>query len=148
MPDWSIKIIGIPGGAAFVPDLVGTQPGQPLVAQVDDLITWNNTTDQPHWPWPTDANFVPLPDAQVSVQAGNYLSDSIPPGMSSSPSYDVNMPATGSTIYYCCKNNPQMRGTINVTPIPPLQPTVSAKVAAAPQLASRRAKPPRGRPKA
>jgi hypothetical protein len=134
MPDWSIKIINTPNGAAFVPDLfgaqpgspVGSQPGSPLAAQVDDLVTWNNTTDQPHWPWPTDQNFKPLPDSQVSVQAGNYLSDQIPPNRSSRPSYDVNMPATGNTIYYCCKLNPQMRGTITVTPIPQLQQPVTS----------------------
>jgi hypothetical protein len=121
MPDWSIKISVVAGNPAFVPDLIDAQPGTPLVAQVDDLVTWNNTTDQSHWPWPTDSSFNPLPDAQVSVQLGNYLSDSIPPGRSSRPSYDVNMPATGSTIYYCCKHHPQMHGTITVTPIPSLQ---------------------------
>ena len=64
MPDWSIKIVSDPSGgpAAFVPDLKGAQPGQPLVATDDDLITWNNTTNEPHWPWPADEKFAPLPD--------------------------------------------------------------------------------------
>ena len=50
MPDWSIKIVpaenpttDVP--AAFVPDLSGAQPGTPLTAQVDDIVTWNNTTN-------------------------------------------------------------------------------------------------------
>ena len=70
MPDWSIKIVpaespttDVP--AAFVPDLSGAQPGTPLTAQVDDIVTWNNTTSDPHQPWPADANYNPLPDAQV-----------------------------------------------------------------------------------
>ena len=126
MPDWSIKITVVGGNPAFVPDLIGAQAGSPLVAQVDDLVSWNNTTDQPHWPWPTDQNFKPLQDKDVSVQNGNYLSDDIPPNRSSSPAYDVNMPASGNTIYYCCKHNPQIRGTIIVTPIPSLQTTVTS----------------------
>jgi hypothetical protein len=55
MPDWSIKIVpaeppttDVP--AAFVPDLSGAQPGAPLTAQVDDIVTWNNTTNEDHWP--------------------------------------------------------------------------------------------------
>jgi hypothetical protein len=130
MPDWSIKIVPAtpaPAGAAaaFVPDLKGAKPGQPLVAQVDDLVTWNNTTNDAHWPWPTDQNFTPLPDAQVSIANGNYLSNQIPAGGSSRPSYDAVMPKTGSTIFYCCKLHPQERGTITVNPIPPLRPPVT-----------------------
>jgi hypothetical protein len=42
--------------------------------------------------------------------------------MSSTPYYDGMMPASGSTINYCCKLHQKMRGQINVTPIsPPLQ---------------------------
>lgn len=123
MPDWSIKIIPNPSQiagqpAVFVPDLKGAKPGDPLKAQVDDIVTWNNTTNQPHWPWPTDANFKPLPDSQVPRGSANYLSDQIPPGSSSRPSYVVVAPASGSTIYYCCKLNPAMHGTIVVSAVP------------------------------
>src|SRR5262245_49910280 len=107
MPDWSIKIIIVEGKPAFVPDLHGAKPGTPLVAQVDDLVSWNNTTDDRHWPWPTDQNFVPLPEKDVSVDKGNYLSKNIDGHTSSTPAYDVNMPASGNTIYYCDRNNPQ-----------------------------------------
>ena len=122
MPDWSIKIIpdanGVP--AAIVPDLRGSKPGDPLQAQVDDLVSWNNTTDRPCQPWPTDAEYNPLPDNQVSTTIGNYLSDSIPAGMSSRPLYDVVMPtwltpSDGNVIYYCLKNT-NVRGTIVVSP--------------------------------
>ncbi len=112
MPDWSVKIIpdasGVP--VAIVPDLKGSKPGDPLQAQVDDLVSWNNTTDKPCQPWPTDWKYQPLPGAQQG------LSDQIPAGMSSSPLYDVVMPASGNIIYYCLKEYPQVRGTIVVSP--------------------------------
>jgi hypothetical protein len=117
MPDWSIKIVpaasqiaGAP--AAFVPDLKGAKPGDPLAVQADDLVTWNNTTNEAHWPWPTDSNYTPLPDNQVSGGAGNYLSNEIPAGKSSRPSYDVVFPTSVTTIYYCCKLHPKERGTM------------------------------------
>jgi hypothetical protein len=128
MPDWSVKIIraanptpNTPG--AFVPDLVGAKPGTPLAAQVDDLVTWNNTTGDDHWPWPADSNGQPLPDSQVSIAKGNYFCDRIPAGSSSRPSYDVQMPPSGTTITYCCKLHQNEIGLISVSKIPPLGPT-------------------------
>jgi hypothetical protein len=124
MSDWSIKIIPDATGApaAFLPDLHGSKPGDPLQAQEDDLVSWNNTTDKPCQPWPTDSNYKPLPTEQVSTTIGNYLSDEIPAGMSSSPLYDVVMPTwiqpPGNVIYYCCRKNPNVRGTIVVSSIP------------------------------
>jgi hypothetical protein len=121
MPDWSIKIVPAAsgGGAAFVPDLLGAQPGDPLQAQQDDLVTWNNTTSETHQPWPADENYNPLPDSQVLPRgSAGYLSDEIPPGGSSRPSYDVAQPplppdaphgarppATWN-VFYCCKLHP------------------------------------------
>jgi hypothetical protein len=126
MPDWSIKIVQAGSGAAFVPDLYGAKPGDPLQAQQDDLVTWNNTTDDSHQPWPTDANYNPLPDSQVPRGSATYLSDVIPPQGSSRPSYDVAQPAgtpppSTWTVYYCCKLHPGVtseRGTI-VGTVPP-----------------------------
>ena len=118
MPDWSIKIIATPGGgAALQPDLVDAKPGDPLEVQEDDLISWNNTTNQQYQPWPTDSNFVPLPDDKVSMANDNYLSDPIPANRSSTPVYDVVMPTSGDTIYYCLKNT-NVRGTIVVSAMP------------------------------
>ena len=124
MPDWSIRIVpaqnpttDVP--AAFVPDLSGAQPGTPLTAQVDDIVTWNNTTNEDHWPWPVDYNGNPLPDAQVSTQFGNFFSEKVAAGMSSRPSYNVpSVPFSGTTINYCCKLHPKMLGQIRVTLIP------------------------------
>ena len=131
MPDWSIKIVpavnpttDVP--AAFVPDLSGAQPGTPLTAQVDDIVTWNNTTKHSHQPWPADAHYNPLPDSQFLPRgSANYLSDVIPPDTSSRPSYDVAQPAAKPatwTVYYCCKLHPTVvseRGTIIGTVPPP-----------------------------
>ena len=112
MPDWSIKIVSASsgGGAAFQPDLQGYSQGDPLPAQQDDLVSWNNTTDDTHQPWPTDSNYNPLSDADVLPRgSATYLSDPIPAGKSSRPSYDVAQP-DGSpqtwTIYYFCKLHP------------------------------------------
>ena len=128
MPDWSIKIVQTGSGAAFVPDLAGAKPGDPLQAQQDDLVTWNNITNDSHQPWPSDANYNPLPDSQVLPRgSANYLSDVIPPQSSSRPSYDVAQPAGPPppptwTVYYCCKLHPGVaseRGTIVGTVPPP-----------------------------
>jgi hypothetical protein len=57
MPDWSIKIVPpeqptTDEPASFAPDLIGATPGTLLETQVDDIVTWNNTTGEEHWLWP------------------------------------------------------------------------------------------------
>jgi hypothetical protein len=128
MPDWSIKIVPASsgGGAAFQPDLHGAKPGDPLQAQQDDLVSWNNTTQEVHQPWQTDSNYQPLSEAWVATHPFLYMSDPIPAGMSSSPSYDVAQPGDQPppqswTIYYFCKTHPTRtteRGTIKATVVP------------------------------
>ena len=126
MSDWSIKIVKAPSGkgAAFEPDLQGYNPGDPLPAQQDDLVTWNNTTNKTHQPWPTDENYNPLPASQVPRGSKLYLSDPIPPQQSSRPNYDVAQPADKPdswTVYYYCKVHPKVtseRGTIEATVVP------------------------------
>ena len=44
---------------------MGAHPNSPLITQLDDIVTWNNTTNQKHWPWPVDANNSLLPDSAV-----------------------------------------------------------------------------------
>lgn len=126
MPDWSIKIVeGDDGKTRFVPDQINANPGDPLQAGQDDLVCWNNTTTQTHQPWPTDKNFVPTTAARGD---GVYLSDPIPAGGSSRPSYGVAQPTPTPppdgppppppsqwTVYYYCKTHPNEvseRGTI------------------------------------
>jgi hypothetical protein len=122
MPDWSIKIIPNPSAiagapAAFVPDVTGAKPGDPLIAQESDIVTWNNTTDQAHWPWPV--NFaVPLDEDPGSLKGTPvvlYMSDRVAGDSSSSPSF---VPPLAGTITYCCRLHPEERGTIVVTAIP------------------------------
>jgi hypothetical protein len=138
MPDWSIKIVpaSTGGGAAFQPDLKGAKPGDPLQAQQDDLVSWNNTTHETHQPWQTDSNYQPLPVAWVYAHPDLYMSDPVPAQMPSSPAYDTAQPYTyvpppnksytaqvppppnSWTIFYFCKTHPDRtseRGTINVT---------------------------------
>ena len=121
MPDWSIKIVPSSSGtgAAFQPDLKGKSPGDPLECMVDDLVTWNNTTKDEHQPWPADPSYNALPNDQVLPRGGpNYLSDIVPAGGSSRPSYDVAQPASQPqtwTVYYICALHPYVeseRGTI------------------------------------
>ena len=134
MADWSIKIVPAASGtgAAFQPDLQGYGPGEPLPAQQDDLVTWNNTTKQSHQPWQTDSQYEPLPDAWVEQQFPYlYMSNVIPAGEPSTPAYDVAQPPraivtdpalpSSWTIYYFCKLHPDVeseRGTIEAT-VPP-----------------------------
>jgi hypothetical protein len=123
--DWSVKIVPAANPtpsapAAFQPDLMNSQPGDPLYVQDDDIVTWNNTTDDTHWPWPTDANFKPVAQDPVTkdpVTTDLKLSDPIEPNMSSRPSYNVLKP-DGGTIYYCCWLHQEERGTIVVSAIP------------------------------
>jgi hypothetical protein len=126
MPDWSIKIVQSSSGdgAEFIPDLNGKTAGDPLECMQDDLVSWNNTTEEEHQPWPSDNAYNALPNDQVLPRGGpNYLSDIIPAGGSSRPSYDVAQPAavppaaapTTWTVYYICALHPYVeseRGTI------------------------------------
>ena len=121
MPDWSIKIVASDSGigAAFQPDLQGYKAGDALSVEQYDLVTWNNTTEDMHQPWPTDSDYNPLPESQVLPRgSANYMSDPIPGGESSRPSYSIAQPTTTPnnwTIYYYCKQHPDVeseRGTM------------------------------------
>jgi hypothetical protein len=123
MPDWSIKIVPVnssdpAGSAQFVPQ--NAPVGQPLQTWDGDTVTWNNTTGDHHWPWPTDANYQPL---NVSSGQIAYMSDDIAAGQGSRPTYSVNLGSATPplTVYYCCKDHPNRqseRGTILVIPPP------------------------------
>src|ERR1043165_5311488 len=87
MPDWSIKIAGIP--PLFTPDIDGTPPGAPLKVVQGDLVSWNNMTTHAHWPAPDD------PDTY-----GQFMTGPIAPN-SSSTAYNIVSPA-GTTIPHHC----------------------------------------------
>jgi hypothetical protein len=137
MPDWSVRIVPNPSRIAdrpalLVPDLVDAQPGDPLYTQEGDVVSWSNETGQSYQPWPTDAvgnlqpvkNITPPPaPAPFPLPSPKgYLSDMIPANLSSSPAYNVAMPASGSTVHYClidANGNPtKVRGQIIVSAMP------------------------------
>ena len=98
MPDWSIKIQRKP--AVFTPDIDDTPPAKPLKVVQGDLVSWNNMTQEQHWPVPDDPNL------------GAFMTQAIEPD-SSSPWYNVISPA-GTTINYHCRNHPNEKGQIIV----------------------------------
>jgi len=114
MADWLVNIVSSDSGeASFVVD--GSTQGQPLDSHQDDLVTWNNQTNDEHQPWQTDSSYNPLDNAP--------LVDPIPEGEPSVP-YDCASPSQNPqhwTVYYYCRNhpnNPNERGSINVTAWP------------------------------
>ena len=88
---WSVIINGEP--ARFDPDVFGTDPGNPLKAQIGDLVCWNNQTAQEH---------------QLAVVDGNgattFTTNVIVAGQSSSPGYvtmKTDQDASGTINYKC-----------------------------------------------
>jgi hypothetical protein len=129
MPEWSIKIVPVDpknptGSAQFVPQNAST--GQPLATWDGDLVTWNNTTDAAHWPWPANPDYTPQNEVQVQPGNTNYMSDNIAARQGSRPTYSVNLPANWPApapyiVYYCCRdhpNDPNERGAISIIPPP------------------------------
>ena len=134
MPTWSIEIVEKDGVTTFSP--------RNQNALQEDMISWNNTTDDRHQPWMLDANGNPVADPRTKIdpnkpldecvnppgppnfdpksrQVPTYLSDCIAPGASSRPAFNVTVPAgLTSPISYYCKVHPQNaseRGTITLT---------------------------------
>lgn len=87
---WSVIINGEP--ATFDPDVFGTDPGNPLKAQIGDMVCWNNQTEEEHRLAVTD-----------SSGATTFTTDVIAPGKSSSPGYVTQQSdANAGTIAYHC----------------------------------------------
>lgn len=92
---WSIMINGnVP--AKFNPDVFGTGPGEPLKAQLGDLVSWNNQTNDTH---------------QIAVVKADgttisFTTEKIASFKSSTPGYvtasaDVVPGPTGTISYHC-----------------------------------------------
>ena len=114
MADWSIRIVDLPdGNAGFTPDVPGGAPGTPLDVRRGDLVTWNNTTDKTHQPWPANANYGPLPEDKTRGTP-IYLSDPIPPGHLSSSWVATRIVSIQNTVPYVCKLHPQEHGDLRV----------------------------------
>jgi|tagenome__1003787_1003787.scaffolds.fasta_scaffold20803591_2 hypothetical protein len=119
MPDWSIKIVpaGTGGGAAFVPDLKGAHPGDPLKAWQDDLVSWKNTTGKTHQIELVNVVWGGATPSTPPV----FETKPIPAAGSSRPTYDVAQPKPAPsawTVHYRCKLHPQEQGTIEATVYP------------------------------
>ncbi len=95
MSEQLIRIVssGDNQGARFDPS--------PLSAQVNDIVCWDNTTDETHQPWPASTSGVANP---ITRGSANYLSDPIPPGRSSRPSFVITQ---AGTLSYFCATHPE-----------------------------------------
>ena len=92
----SIKIVKLADGTvSFQPDVSGAQPGQPLGANAGDNITWNNRTDEAHWP--------------VAIDPPGFLTNDIPAGEVSEPIFNIEGP-----VKYRCQHHPFEQGSIMV----------------------------------
>ena len=124
----SIRIVQLDGTAGFQPDIPGSQPGDPLEVDRGEGVTWNNQTNNAHWPWPVDEQGNLLSEADA-IRCKMYLSDRIPAGQVSTPIYNVDPmfspqpeldPPTPPpdvpppTIKYVCRLHRQERGSIVV----------------------------------
>lgn len=112
---WSINIVQGNTGASFVPDVYGANPDNPapLQAQLNDIVSWSNQTDEDHQLWITNSSYHPL----------RVLTNRIPAHQSSSPAYITRQqdayqasppPPAATTIYYCCAMHPDEYGTIDL----------------------------------
>jgi hypothetical protein len=88
---WNIRISqNADGTVTFEPDVPNGQPGQPLGVLPNDLVTWNNTTNQ-----------------ELKLQASNppglFLTNPIPAGQVSDPIFSAStIPSGTTTVTYSC----------------------------------------------
>ena len=115
----SIRIVELNGTTGFQPaDIPGGQPGDPVDVDRGASITWNNETNQPHWPWPVDAQGNLLSEADA-ITHNMYLCDRIPAGQVSVPICDVNPnfsppDVPPPAVNYVCRLHRTERGSIVV----------------------------------
>lgn len=95
---WSVMING-KDPASFDPDVYGTEPGQPLKAQVGDLVCWNNQTMDVH---------------QIAIQSATpFTTKVIGAYGSSQPGYCIQS-GDPKTLTYNCTKHSNETGTITV----------------------------------
>ena len=105
---WSITILDMGNGQiAFLPAVPGAQLNQPLGANKNDLVTWNNTTNQ-------------TLTLQASNPAGTFLTDPIPAGQVSDPIFKV-----AASVTYACTNPTTPTHSIQIFVPPPPPPVTS-----------------------
>jgi hypothetical protein len=96
--------------AEFVADEKDAEPGSFDVEQ-GDLVSWNNTAPEEHWPWPVRRQNAP-PAIPLPPGSPVLVTDSVKPN-TSSDFYNVAAPA-GTTLFYCCRLHPAERGRLVV----------------------------------
>ncbi|HUP61289.1 MAG TPA: hypothetical protein VNA69_12800 [Thermoanaerobaculia bacterium] len=99
---WTIMIKGSP--ASFDPDHFGYAPGEPLRAQIGDLVSWNNQTSDVH---------------QIAVKKSDgstsFTTKEIEGFKSSSPGYiTASGDNNAGTINYTCLKHTGENGKITV----------------------------------
>lgn len=100
---WSVMING-KDPATFDPDVFGTDPGQPLKAEIGDLVSWNNQTSDVH---------------QIEVKGSDgtttFTTKEIAAFKPSSPGYVTQTTDVSSgTINYTCSKHAGENGKITV----------------------------------
>ncbi len=94
---WGIIIEEVGGKVVFRPDVPGAQAGDPLGADVGDIVTWNNRTNDAHHPVATEPG-------------GLFLTEDIPAGQVSSPMFNIE---TAGIIKYVCAHHEDEVGSID-----------------------------------
>lgn len=123
---WSVKIEKTRGGqTVFTPDQTGPDqkpaaPGDPLTAQIGDIVSWRNDTGDVHTIWQTDDAGAPIAtvtvgDRGIPPSFDGLMSNPIAPDTSSSPQYIVYAGDGVPTIHYCCLLHRNETGSINIT---------------------------------
>jgi plastocyanin len=105
---WSVQINGKPP-ASFDPDVFGTNSGQPLKAEIGDLVSWNNRSKEDHQ--------IAVTNPQGTVV---FTTEVIKYSLSSFPGYVIQQAdASAGTVYYYCTlhlkdKKPTERGMITL----------------------------------
>jgi hypothetical protein len=123
MPDRSIKFVPAKHPTPDAPaDLVLDEPGNPpspFNVFLSDNISWNNATQQDHWPWLFDIVDPANSDPNKRVRHQPDQNQPRPPAAGSlkprdsTPNYSVAT-GVGSVIYFCCRLHPKEFGCIVV----------------------------------
>jgi hypothetical protein len=124
MPDWSIKFVPAqhpkPGQPAdFELDAPGPRRNVPVNVFSGDNVSWNNATQEDHWPWLFDTidpdNSDPRQRAQPQTAQPQPLSGGALKPRTPTSIYPVSA-EVGSFIYFCCLLHPKEFGCLVVVP--------------------------------
>jgi hypothetical protein len=124
MPDWSIKFVPAQHPtpdvhADFLLDVPHAKRNAPVKVFSGDNVSWNNATQEDHWPWLFDTvdpkNSDPTKRAQPQTAQPQPLSGGALHPRTPTPLYPVSA-EDGSVIYFCCLLHPMEFACIVVVP--------------------------------